>query len=272
MIRTKEEFTRIWIPAEKSFEKRIKIIYPEFQDVKFNIINKKGIAEDLFDMERLEMLPYIYYKFGVLYVPKAGLSEDDIYSVRQTSTDFIEFLDFLGDKILLKNFDKFSGGLDVEKEKTGTHSIFTMFKGMEIMYHVATMLPFTNDEQQIDRKRHIGNDVLLIIFKETDEPFNPTILTSNFNHVFVVVQKVKDSEGEETRYKMAIATKPGVTSSRPLLPDIPIFPKNMAFRDYFLTKCINLERVTLNLSTFKKIQKWARQRFIDDCAKKYVKI
>jgi len=123
-----------------------------------------------------------------------------------------------------------------KEDMTGTHSYFTNFKGVEIMFHVVTQLPFRDqDEQQIDRKRHIGNDVLIIIFKEGNEPFDPTLITSRFNHVFVVIQKI--SNEPETTYKMAVASKQGVSSSTPALIDPPIFKKSEEFRDFLLTKC-----------------------------------
>ena len=58
------------------------------------------------------------------------------------------------------------------------------------MFHVATMLPFQEkDAQKVERKRHIGNDVVVLIFKDrTDENdhFDPTILTSHFNSTLLV--------------------------------------------------------------------------------------
>ncbi len=36
----------------------------------------------------------------------------------------------------------------------------------------------------MERKRHLGNDVGLIVFKEGDQPFNPTIINSHFNRMF----------------------------------------------------------------------------------------
>ena len=39
------------------------------------------------------------------------------------------------------------------------------------MYHVAPLLPFyEKDAQQLERKRHVGNDVVNVIFVEGDEP------------------------------------------------------------------------------------------------------
>ena len=50
------------------------------------------------------------------------------------------------------------------------------------MFHVASMLPYQEmDEQRVERKRHLGNDVILLIFKEGKTPFNPLWIKSHFN-------------------------------------------------------------------------------------------
>jgi hypothetical protein len=46
--------------------------------------------------------------------------------------------------------------------------------------------------QQLHRKRHVGNDVVVVVFCEGDDPFNPEVLTSNYNHVFLLVRPVPD--------------------------------------------------------------------------------
>ncbi len=67
---------------------------------------------------------------------------------------------------------------------TGTHSIYTDYRGFEVMYHVSSMLPFCeDDEQQLQRKRHIGNDVVVVIFKEDPRPFDPRCFRSQFNRL-----------------------------------------------------------------------------------------
>jgi len=41
---------------------------------------------------------------------------------------------------------------------TGEYSYFKEWKGLEIMFHVSTLLPFEQANlQQLARKRHIGN-------------------------------------------------------------------------------------------------------------------
>lgn len=47
-------------------------------------------------------------------------------------------------------FPRFRGGLDVCHGQTGSEAVYTSFHGREIMFHVATKLPFTEgDPQQV---------------------------------------------------------------------------------------------------------------------------
>ncbi|XP_025068847.1 signal-induced proliferation-associated 1-like protein 3, partial [Alligator sinensis] len=75
-------------------------------------------------------------------------------------------------------------------DSTGTHSLYTTYQDYEIMFHVSTMLPYTpNNRQQLLRKRHIGNDIVTIVFQEPGAlPFTPQSVRSHFQHVFIVVR------------------------------------------------------------------------------------
>jgi hypothetical protein len=78
----------------------------------------------------------------------------------------------------------------VKGNSTGTHSVYTRFDAYEIMFHVSTMLPYhPDDPQKLERKRHLGNDVIVIIYKEGSQIFDPTCIHSEFNHIFFVVQR-----------------------------------------------------------------------------------
>ena len=63
-----------------------------------------------------------------------------------------------------------------------------------MMWHVSTMLPFTEgDEQQLQRKRHLGNDVCLVAFLDGPDGSAPyayacATLVSRFVHVVVAVR------------------------------------------------------------------------------------
>lgn len=43
---------------------------------------------------------------------------------------------------------------------------------------------------QLQRKRHIGNDIVAIVFQEENTPFVPDMIASNFLHAYIVVQVV----------------------------------------------------------------------------------
>ena len=52
---------------------------------------------------------------------------------------------------------RYRGGLDTQHGQTGEETVYDTFKEREVMMHVSTLLPYTeNDSQQLQRKRHIG--------------------------------------------------------------------------------------------------------------------
>ena len=54
-----------------------------------------------------------------------------------------------GKRVKLQGFNQFLGGLDNEKDLTGEYSVFTEFQGLDVMFHVSTLMPFSpNDPQQ----------------------------------------------------------------------------------------------------------------------------
>lgn len=115
-------------------------------------------------------------KVGVIYIKEGQAnSEEAILGNREESPLFSEFLSIIGDRIRLKGFDKYKGGLDTVHDLTGTESVYANWKNIEIMFHVSTMLPHEeNDPQKLQKKRHIGNDIVCVAFLEADDtPFWP---------------------------------------------------------------------------------------------------
>lgn len=120
---------------------------------------------------------------------------------------------YTGDHIALRGWGKFRGGLDVVSNSTGLQALYTDFNEFEIIFHVSTLLPFDSENlQQLDRKRHIGNDVVVIIFQDEDcDPFNPSLWSSHFNHVFVVIQPISEA-AVPTQNSPEKPSKPKLTS------------------------------------------------------------
>jgi hypothetical protein len=122
------------------------------------------------------------FKVGVIYY-KGQKTEDDIFNQRETSPAFETFLEILGNKIELKGFKGYSGGLDTKKNKDGNYALYTWHNGAEIIYHVTSLL----ECDAIQKKVHIGNNAVNIVFVDSDQPFSPTYINSKFNQVWIVV-------------------------------------------------------------------------------------
>ncbi|XP_066884336.1 signal-induced proliferation-associated 1-like protein 1 isoform X7 [Kogia breviceps] len=129
-------------------------------------------------------------KVGIMYCKAGQSTEEEMYNNESAGPAFEEFLQLLGERVRLKGFEKYRAQLDTKTDSTGTHSLYTTYKDYEIMFHVSTMLPYTpNNKQQLLRKRHIGNDIVTIVFQEPGaQPFSPKNIRSHFQHVFVIVR------------------------------------------------------------------------------------
>lgn len=63
-------------------------------------------------------------------------------------------------------FTGYRGGLDIMNGHTGSEAVYERFFDREIMFHVSPLLPHTSgDAQQLQRKRHVGNDIVAIVFQ-----------------------------------------------------------------------------------------------------------
>lgn len=63
------------------------------------------------------------------------------------------------------------------------------FTGIIIQILKSLILNVDFDNLQLARKRHIGNDMVTVIFQESDAlPFSPITVRSHFQHVFIIVR------------------------------------------------------------------------------------
>ncbi|KAJ8259648.1 hypothetical protein GJAV_G00171860 [Gymnothorax javanicus] len=203
------------------------------------------------------------FKFGVVYQKFGQTTEEELFGNSEESPAFVEFLEFLGQKIELHDFKGFRGGLDVTHGQTGLQSIYTNFHDKEIMFHVSTMLPFTEgDPQQLQRKRHIGNDIVAIVFQEENTPFVPDMIASNFLHAYVVVQ-VERPCSKNVLYKVSVTARDDVPFFGPALPDPAIFRKGPEFHEFLLTKLINAEYACYKAEKFAKLEERTRTALLE---------
>jgi len=107
------------------------------------------------------------YKFGMLLAKRGQNTEQEFFANTGVSGPYQRFLDLIADRVTMKGWKKYRAGLDVQNDIHGTHGYYTQWHGHEIMLHVASAIPYTaGDAQQLERKRHIGNDIVVVVFEE----------------------------------------------------------------------------------------------------------
>ncbi|XP_070963728.1 rap1 GTPase-activating protein 1-like isoform X12 [Oncorhynchus clarkii lewisi] len=203
------------------------------------------------------------FKFGVVYQKFGQTSEVELFGNSAESPAFVEFLEFLGEKVELHDFKGFRGGLDVTHGQTGSESVYHNYRNKEIMFHVSTKLPYTEgDTQQLQRKRHIGNDIVAIVFQEESTPFVPDMIASNFLHAYVVVQ-VENACTDNVLYKVSVTARDDVPFFGPPLPDPAVFRKGPEFQEFLFTKLINAEYACCKAEKFAKLEERTRSALLE---------
>ncbi|XP_029140721.1 signal-induced proliferation-associated 1-like protein 2 [Protobothrops mucrosquamatus] len=211
------------------------------------------------------------HKIGILYCKAGQSTEEEMYNNETAGPVFEEFLDLLGQRVRLKGFSKYRAQLDNKTDSTGTHSLYTTYKDYEIMFHVSTMLPYMpSNRQQLLRKRHIGNDIVTIVFQEPGAlPFTPKNIRSHFQHVFVIV-KVHNPCTEKVCYSVGVSRSKDVPPFGPPIPKGVTFPKSAVFRDFLLAKVINAENAAHKSEKFRAMATRTRQEYLKDLAENFV--
>uniref|UniRef100_A0A915JMX3 Rap-GAP domain-containing protein n=1 Tax=Romanomermis culicivorax TaxID=13658 RepID=A0A915JMX3_ROMCU len=260
----------------------IEITAPEVQLSSLHLAYPVPRTEELLlKLDEQTVRIYSKYKIGILYCGSGQNSEEEMYNNKDGSSAFDEFLDMLGERVRLKGFDKYKGGLDCKGDTTGQLSVYTTYQQCEVMFHVSTLLPFTSnnkqqrsrnlenedneakfdkhffnlrlllrsivlyelnqtkngqptDESNLSRKRHIGNDIVTIIFQDE-------------------VSRCKD-----------------VPPFGPPIHPAAIFPKSKEFRDFLLTKAINAENAVHRSDKFATMAARTRKEFMKDLAENHV--
>jgi RAP1 GTPase activating protein 1 len=67
------------------------------------------------------------------------------------------------------------------------------------MFHVSTYLPYdSSNRQQLERKRHLGNDIVVLIFADGNTPYLANAIKSEFNRTHAL--PAVSSSGSQRTY------------------------------------------------------------------------
>ncbi|XP_023815363.1 tuberin isoform X2 [Oryzias latipes] len=139
-----------------------------------------------------QMPPYDTHKIGVVFVGAGQVNNEvAILSNEYGSNRYAAFLTGLGKLIHLKDCDSdqiFLGGLD----QYGDDGEFTYCWHDDIMqaiFHIATLMPNReSDRGCCNKKRHIGNDFVMVVYNDSGEEYKLGTIKGQFNFVEVIIK------------------------------------------------------------------------------------
>eukprot|EP00039_Didymoeca_costata_P025638 m.14024 g.14024 ORF g.14024 m.14024 type:complete len:867 (-) comp4969_c0_seq1:62-2662(-) len=212
----------------------------------------------------------VNFKIGVLYAKAGQTTDDEMFSNEHGSSNFEEFYKTLGQVKALQGFTGFRGGLDVKNGSTGEYCVHTVEYGKEIIFHVSTLLPYSQENsQQLERKRHLGNDICNIIYLEDiNTEFKPEMIKSKFNHIFAVVSPLG------SKFTLKVFTRNTVPEYGPPLPNPCIFNSLAELRHFLIVKLLNGEKAALGspVSSFAQKKRRTLEMLIQSIHEKFDKV
>ena len=168
------------------------------------------------------------HKVGVIYIGEYQTREAEILPNVTGSSDYVLFLEGLGTLTRLKGAEFNTQGLDREYDSDGEYTFCWRDRVSEIVFHVTTQMPtnLEHDPQCINKKRHIGNDYVNIIYNNSGLPFRFDTFPSDFNYVNIVITPESrssfvsrrlrsDSDHRCSFYKVQVMSKPGFPEISP---------------------------------------------------------
>ncbi|CAI4233182.1 unnamed protein product [Auanema sp. JU1783] len=246
--------------------------FPEMSDYARQLkeVTNPKIQKELVVLEDQE--GSVNCKVGVIFALDDQISDAQMFGNEHGNNHFERFLKILGHRIELQDWGNYRGGLDTTTNSTGRESVYTAFAGHEIMFHVSTMLPYSREnDQQIERKRHVGNDIVNIVFESTDDPqhpsFSPTMMKSHFTHVFAVITY----EAPTHLWRLWVYSEESVPPFGPSIPNPNVFSDTAVFREFLLTKLINAEKAAFNAKVFVEKRHRTNDTLLKDMYMEYMK-
>ncbi|KAI0457873.1 hypothetical protein F5B21DRAFT_54557 [Xylaria acuta] len=168
------------------------------------------------------------HKVGVIYIGENQVDEAEILANVSGSSDYVEFLNGLGTLTKLKGATFNLQGLDRQYDTDGEYTFCWRDRVTELVFHVTTQMPtdLERDPRCTQKKRHIGNDFVNIIFNDSGFPFKFDTFPSEFNYVnivitpesrasFVATRQRTPKDVEDSFYKVQVMSKPGFPEISP---------------------------------------------------------
>jgi hypothetical protein len=138
-----------------------------------------GILDSLIPRETL--------KIGVIYVAPGQQDEKEILANSGGSAEFQDFLLALGDLVDIQDHQGNLGGLD-PKGTAGKMSISYADWQYDVIFHIVPLMPTDpSDGQQVLKKRHVGNDIVHIVWSDHYKDYRQDTMLTHFNFIIIII-------------------------------------------------------------------------------------
>jgi hypothetical protein len=210
------------------------------------------------------------YKIGVIFVDRNQTTESEILANTRGSPDYEHFLAGLGTRVSIRNAQFNTQGLHADTDGEFTYA--WRDRVTEVVYHVTTMMPtnLETDPHCINKKRHIGNDFVNIVFNRSNVPFNFDTIPSQFSSVNIVITPVSriaesdygepdedDSQDYDKHfYLVKVMAKPGLPEFSPAAMAKVISGENLAAYVRILAMNGSVFSLVWNLQGGEHISSW----------------
>ncbi|KAJ1651896.1 hypothetical protein IWQ61_007643 [Dispira simplex] len=127
------------------------------------------------------------FKFAVFYVGSQQIDETAILSNTHGSAAYDAFLLTLGWEVDLSTHSGYTGRL-ARNGSDGATAIYYSGASAEIIFHDSTRIPVDpGDKQFVNKKRHVGNDHVHIVWNENNTSFIPGTISGDFGNVIIII-------------------------------------------------------------------------------------
>ncbi|XP_030752123.1 tuberin isoform X2 [Sitophilus oryzae] len=136
--------------------------------------------------------PYETHNIGVLYIGEGQVNNEiEILKNSFGSLRYVEFLQNLGTMVKISDVDPdmfYLGGLD-HNGADGKFVYIWQDDVVRVTFHIATMMPNKESDPNCNNKKmHIGNDFVNIVYNESGEEFDMNVIRSQFNFACIIIQ------------------------------------------------------------------------------------
>ncbi|XP_055937007.1 tuberin-like isoform X2 [Argiope bruennichi] len=226
--------------------------------------------------------PYDTHKIGVVYIgPEQANNEVAILSNDFGSARYVDFLQGLGKIVYLADVDPkktYLGGLETNGED-GELGLIWHDDVMQVVFHVATfMRNKPSDEMRNEKKKHVANDSVMIVYNESGEDFEISTIKGQVTNAWIVIQPeefdcniVTVKHRNEDLINMFGHTESYMVSDKSL----PVFARQMALHANLASLIIN--RNKQSSPKFAQVSNWLERlrtikrlesKVLDDLKKK----